>query len=379
MKTKRIAAFCLAALVPLAAWGITWVIPKAPTSTEFDNILWGADAFSTTHAWAVGRAETGTLPIRKPVILRWDGTRWRLSQNPLPPDGGELRDVDTLGTTSAWAVGYTYSDDGNDTLVERWNGSSWSIVPSPNRAAQNWLLAVKAFGANDVWAVGSNNVPNTLFFETMVQRWDGTSWSIVPSPSPDPFESHLLAMDGVASDDLWAVGYTQASPDAIRAPLAMHWDGFNWQVTSIPPVNDSGLEGIVAIASDDVWAVGFTFSVQLLWQVPYAIHWDGESWTNVPIPVSSPQGGHLYDVTALSSGQVWAVGESGSSSIPILVMRWDGAAWTVETGPAPRGSAVIWDATTFGSSDLLLVGSSAKVVHGNLQPSRPLVVRGVGG
>jgi hypothetical protein len=379
METKRIAAFCLAALVPLAAWGITWVIPKSPSASEFDNTLWGADAFSTTHAWAVGRAETGTVPIRKPVILRWDGVRWRLSQNPLPPDGGELRDVDTLGTTSAWAVGYTYSDDGNDTLVERWNGSSWSIVPSPNRAAQNWLLATKAFGANDVWAVGSNNVPNTLFFETMVQHWNGTSWSIVPSPSPDPFESHLLALDGVASDDLWAVGYTQASPDAIRAPLAMHWDGFNWQVTSIPPVNDSGLEGIVAIASDDVWAVGFTFSVQLLWQVPYAIHWDGESWTSVPIPASSPQGGHLYDVTALSSTEVWAVGESGDSSIPTLVMKWDGGAWTVQTGPTPRGSAILWDVTTFGPSDLLMVGSAAKVVHGNLQPSRTLVVRGVGG
>ena len=378
MSRKKVAAAFgfLAVLVPLVAWAATWVETKSPNASQFDNVLWGSDASSATHAWAVGRADTGTLPTRKPVILLWDGSRWRMSQNPLPRGGGELRDVEDLGPASAWSVGFTYSTIGNDTLVERWNGSSWSIVPSPNRSAQNFLLAVKAFGETDVWAVGSNNVPSTLFFETMVQHWNGSSWSIVPSPSPDPFESHLLAMDGVASDDLWAVGYTQASPDAIRSPLAMHWDGFNWQVTSIPPVNDSGLEGIVALAPDDVWAVGFTFSVQLFWQVPYAIHWDGIRWTSVSIPPTSSQGGHLYDVTALSPTEVYAVGESGDASIPVLVMRWDGASWTVVPGPTPRSSAIAWDVTPLGSSELLLVGSSAKVRHGNLLPSKTFVVTG---
>jgi hypothetical protein len=60
-------------------------------------------------------------------------------------------------------------------------------------------------------------------------------------------------------------------------------------------------------------------------------------------------------------------------------MKWDGASWTVQTGPVPRGSSICWDVTTFGASDLLMVGSTAKVVHGNLQPSRTLVVKGVGG
>src|SRR6185436_7417055 len=110
-------------------------------------------------------------------------------------------------------------------------------------------------------------------------------------------------------------------------------------------------------------------SVQLLWQVPYAIHWDGIRWTSVSIPPTSSQGGHLYDVTALSPTEVYAVGESGDASIPVLVMRWDGASWTVVPGPMPRSSAIAWDVTPLGSSELLLVGSSAKVRQGNLLPS----------
>jgi hypothetical protein len=41
------------------------------------------------------------------------------------------------------------------TLIEHWNGSAWTIVPSPNvGSGNNSLAAVAARSANDVWAVG---------------------------------------------------------------------------------------------------------------------------------------------------------------------------------------------------------------------------------
>ncbi len=50
----------------------------------------------------------------------------------------------------------------------------WNIVPSPNEpSANNFLLGVAALSPNDAWAVGSH-----------IEHWDGTSWSIVPSPQP---------------------------------------------------------------------------------------------------------------------------------------------------------------------------------------------------
>src|SRR3954466_4464691 len=70
-----------------------------------------------------------------------------------------LQAVDAVGPSDVWAVGH-YQDFGNvKTLVEHWNGSVWSIVPSPNGGEfTNGLLSVAALGPNDVWAVGNYNV-----------------------------------------------------------------------------------------------------------------------------------------------------------------------------------------------------------------------------
>jgi hypothetical protein len=44
---------------------------------------------------------------------------------------------------------------------------------------------IAASGPNDIWAVGyeetSSYVPQTL-----IEHWDGHSWSVVPSPNKDP-------------------------------------------------------------------------------------------------------------------------------------------------------------------------------------------------
>ena len=353
------------------AWpAATWNVLPSPNSTPFDNVLWGADALSLDRAWAVGYADTGTLPVRRPILERWNGRKWTLVTIPIPAGGGELRDVDAISISNAWAVGFANIPDvGSNTLTQQWNGSAWTIISSPNRAAQNYLLAVKAFSANDAWAVGYNNIPNSLNFETLVLHWDGGNWEIVPSPNPDPLENYLLAMDGVASDDLWAVGYTHTGPEAVRVPFATHWNGAEWTVTPIPSERDATLEGVVALAPDDVWAVGSAFSIQLFWEVPYALHWNGTSWRKVSIPPGSPQGGHLYDVAALSPTQVYAVGS------PTLVMKWDGTEWTIEDLPESPRLRALWDATSFGADDLLFVGSSARVSHGNILPARTLIMR----
>ena len=93
------------------------------------------------------------------MIERWNGSSWSISASPLPPGGGELRDVDAISAGDAWAVGFTNSSDGNLTLTERWNGSSWRIVPSPSVSAQSHLLGVKSFSAGNAWAWAATTCP----------------------------------------------------------------------------------------------------------------------------------------------------------------------------------------------------------------------------
>jgi hypothetical protein len=148
-----LAVALLALASPAAA--ATWTAVSSPNLTQFSNVLWGADALSSSSAWAVGRAETGTLPIHRPVIERWNGSSWSISASPLPPGGGELRDVDATSASHAWAVGFSSSSNGNLTLTERWNGGAWSVVSSPDTDSfENHLNAVDGVSANDLWAVG---------------------------------------------------------------------------------------------------------------------------------------------------------------------------------------------------------------------------------
>jgi hypothetical protein len=323
----------------------------SPNLTQFDNVLWGVDALSPTSAWAVGRADTGTLPIRRPVIERWNGAAWSISPSPLPPGGGELRDVDATSAGNAWAVGFTNSSNGNLTLTERWNGQAWSVVPSPSVSAQNHLLGVKTLGAGNAWAVGSHNVPGSWAFITLTMRWNGQAWSVVDSPDTASFENHLLAIDGVSPDDLWAVGHTRNGDYSVSAPLILHWDGSAWSVVPSPTANDGTLEGVVALASDDVWAVGSMFSTALLWHVPFALHWDGRSWSSVAVPSPTPQGGRLFGVAALSPAKVYAVGQA--PGVPSLVLRWNGTGWARETTPA---TGTVWDAAAAGPGTVWAVG-----------------------
>jgi hypothetical protein len=280
-----------------------------------------------------------------------------------------------LSSSSAWAVGFVGTSNGFATLTERWNGSAWTVLPSPNIGAQSFLLGVKAFSANDVWAVGSHNVPGSLNFETLVERWNGSSWSIVPSPNPQPAENQLLAIDGVSSTNLWAVGYALNHPDGVRQPLVVRFNGSSWATVPVPSALDATLEGVVALSANDVWAVGWKFSTQLFWHVPYAIHWNGSTWSEVPVPSPSPQGGRFADVVALSPTNVYAFGQFNSGGIRTLAMRWNGTQWGTEPVTSPGTVANLWAATAVAPSTIFAVGNTTQLRNGVLTPSRTFAVR----
>ena len=199
---------------------------------------------------------------------------------PVPDGGGELRDVDTISASNAWAVGCLTSQ-----TSDRIHSPNSGMAPpgprlSPSRSAQNYLLAVKAFSANDAWAVGQQQRSNSLNFETLLLHWDGVNWAIVPTLIP--IRSRITCSPWMESPPM-TFGPLD-TPILVRrpaVPFATHWNGVEWTVTPIPSERDATLEGVVALAPEDVWAVGSTFSIQLFWEVPYALHWNGTSWRKV--------------------------------------------------------------------------------------------------
>jgi hypothetical protein len=67
-------------------------------------------------------------------------TNWTVTTNPAPSGSG-LGDVTCLSATACIAVGDDTSSSGiAQTLVESWDGTSWSIVPSPNQGTLGSFL-----------------------------------------------------------------------------------------------------------------------------------------------------------------------------------------------------------------------------------------------
>src|SRR5207249_8670863 len=107
-----------------------------------------------------------------------------LSPNPSPTEN-QLDGVCALSSTDVWAVG-NYADGSTEkTLVLHWDGTSWTQVPSPNPSStSNVLTAVRAVSSTNAWAVGYETDDSTGTSHTLVIRWNGTAWSVVPSPNP---------------------------------------------------------------------------------------------------------------------------------------------------------------------------------------------------
>jgi hypothetical protein len=240
---------------------------------------------------------------------------WRRvpSENIDEPGDNLLLGIDGVSSDDVWAVGI---QGGNpySTLVEHWDGTAWTVVPSPSPSDQSSeLMAVSAASSSDAWAVGEffNSQSNTI--ETLILHWDGVAWTVVPSPSPGSTNNDLLDVVAIDADDAWAVG-SMLRPDGA---LVLHWDGQSWTVADTPDLGESATwYSVAATSSSDVWVAGWAGR-------PLTMHWDGSTWT--VRPTSFPNG-TLLGITALPFGDAWVAGHTFPGE-RTLVEHWDGAAW----------------------------------------------------
>lgn len=137
-------------------------------------------------------------------------------------------------------------------------GAGWQIITSPNGSRQvNELQSVSALAENDVWAAGVSCDTERTLGSTLIEHWNGSQWSVVPSPNPSSTLNILYGVAAVATNDVWAIGSGRIGDE--DATLTLHWNGTAWSFISSPNVTpevDNTLSGVAAVASNDVWAVG---------------------------------------------------------------------------------------------------------------------------
>ncbi len=333
--------------------GIAWTIVTSPnTSTSQRNVLSSVSCASTSDCLAVGFFVNGT--ISQTIVERWDGTSWTIapSLNSSPSQNNYLAAVTCESGSNCWAVGHyrTTGIPADQTLIERWDGNTWTILPSPNVSSattDNILLDLTCSSATDCWAVGY--YANGGINQTLIERWDGTAWTTISSPNVGAARNFLFGVACASADDCWAVGYYWNG--SANKALIERWNGSSWTIATAPdPGASSLLYDVTCVSASDCWAVGTYNGRELIER------WDGTSWTVVTAPVSNQ--GVLNDVTCASPSNCWAVGSYRSGSIDqTLIERWNGTSWSVVLSPnsGTQGN-VLTGAACASASDCWAVG-----------------------
>ncbi|HKP53285.1 MAG TPA: S-layer homology domain-containing protein [Chloroflexia bacterium] len=282
---------------------------------------------------------------------------WRAVTAPDPDNFGYFRGADSLSTPDVWAVGAynPFVGSGLRTRTIHWDGTQWLPVTSPNPSStSNYLNDVVALAPNDIWAVGAFENENQQAVP-LTMHWDGTQWTTVSVPPLPLVSGTLTAVDAIASNDVWAVGFT-----GLRA-LTIHWDGTQWtRVTSTVNAFRSYLTDVDAVTATDVWAVGFTAADGGQNQT-LTMHWNGTQWSVISSPNSAAPGNTLYAVKALASNNVWAVGQSSGGPNPFqtLIEQWDGTQWSIVTSPNVVGTDIsngLFGVDALSATDMWAVG-----------------------
>jgi hypothetical protein len=103
--------------------------------------------------------------------------------------------ITAISANDLWAVGQYVSSKAltSQTLIEHYNGSTWTLVASPTVSSQSFLHGVTALSAREVWAVGLS-IDSAGVRKTLIEQWNGSTWRSVASPSPG---SALNSLDSV--------------------------------------------------------------------------------------------------------------------------------------------------------------------------------------
>jgi hypothetical protein len=242
--------------------GARWRVLPAPRP---GGILHAVAERTPRDAWAVGARKRdpgfGTL-IEHWNGRRWTVVA---SPSP-PVARGQRRDailqaVTVISPTDVWAAGETVIGvpaTASRTLIEHWNGERWMIVPSSNvtsRGVTNDFLFSVSGRRDDVWAVGSwGNYLAGGFGgrgdHALALHWDGRRWS----RSATPALGHRSLLSGVAAavGRAWAVGDRGLQPH--QHTLIERFDGKRWSI--VPSAPGFSLTAVSARSGGGAWAVG---------------------------------------------------------------------------------------------------------------------------
>jgi FG-GAP-like repeat len=296
-------------------------------------------------------------------------------QNGALSSGDELSNASFVSANETWAVGNVgAAQQANKTLIERYDGAAWSVVPSPNQGTGNNALNGVSMIPGAGWAVGYAQVSGK--YQPLALGWDGTQWSIAPAGT-FPSDALFTGVDTLADGSAWAAGFARTAT-GVRQTLIEQESGGTWTPVASPndgtATTDNSLTAIAGNQATGLWAVGWRESPAGL--QPLILRYDttqpSPTWVSVTgaggVPAPGTIDTVLTGVDVLSASDVWAVGYyfNGSVNQP-LALHWDGSTWS--NSPIP-GAGMLRKVRALAPDNIWAAGT---VYNDSLQVYQSLV------
>ena len=343
----------------------SWSVVASPNvSNGESDQLSGVSCVTAANCVAVGSA--GGSGFLTTLVETWNGSAWSVTPSPNPTGrDGTLSGVSCPTKTDCVAVGAVDPyGAGIGTLIETWNGTTWSITPSPNTGNGSSLAAVSCKRADSCVAVGSSyyNIDYTNVFggqsvfgvyQTLVATWDGTAWSIIPSPNPttSPNGAYLNGVTCRTVKYCVAVG---ASNNATPPPsnpayqsLVEIWNGKSWSVVPSPNKASSAGPDYTVLQTVSCPSVSSCFAAGVTGNVSYGAArtlveaWNGMTWSITPSPNQGTNNNGFQGVACGKANSCVAVGEYENYALnppqySTLIETWNGSTWSITPRPNPN-------------------------------------------
>jgi hypothetical protein len=265
------------------------------------------------------------------------------------------------GGTTAWAVGYYVSGTFQQrTLIQHFDGTSWSVTPSPSPGAlQNILFGVAAISDAEVWAVGGEQDRNGLW-HTLTERWNGSDWTVVDAVDAGSNGNQFYAVKAIAANNVFAVGQ-QAGAAFPNGALVERWDGQAWTVVSSPADGSaSALPLGVTATPSSVTLVG----QQETDTAPYTTYVAAGKPGHPSIQTTPNVGvgeNDLFAAATANDGSTWTVGwniDTTTGNHDPLILKGVNGLWSVVSSPslAPGSDSGLAAITAIPGGGLWAVG-----------------------
>ena len=247
-----------------------------------------------------------------------------------------LANVSCTNATFCVAVGGQNLGAGGGTLTERWNGTTWSVVPSANvpSTTDDTLTSVSCVGSSFCLAVGgTSTVP-------VAETWNGTAWSVVPVALPSGITGGVLSSVSCVATNLCQTLGTAFNGSG-NTIFGNQWNGSALSLTTAATPTASGptpvpsASGMSCVSATWCLAVGVN-DTQTTASAPFSEVWNGTAWSLVTTPApATGLGSLLHGVSCAGQNFCEAVGQINGAG-PLnqnLIETWNGSAWAITPSP----------------------------------------------